>query len=201
MKISLVVKDGVHAGKTIPIGLSQFLVGRDPQCNLRPASTAISKRHCALLVRQDKVFIRDMNSTNGTFVNERAGQGRDRIAQRRRAPHRPAEFRGGDRGGRNRGPRGKDRAGRRPETPGRGDRRRRRGGHAPGDEGGGRHRHRAVNEESIPTGSTIMEILPVNPAEGDPAKKDTEKEAPKPAATTTAAAEAILQKYLRRPRT
>jgi pSer/pThr/pTyr-binding forkhead associated (FHA) protein len=71
MKLSLVVRSpGKSEGKVIPITLSQFVIGRDPQCHLRPASAAISKRHCALLVRGGQVFVRDFDSTNGTFVNE-----------------------------------------------------------------------------------------------------------------------------------
>jgi pSer/pThr/pTyr-binding forkhead associated (FHA) protein len=70
MKLSLEVAEGTHKGKIIPITLTQFLIGRDPQCNLRPASPMISKRHCALLVRGGKVLVRDFGSTNGTLVND-----------------------------------------------------------------------------------------------------------------------------------
>jgi predicted component of type VI protein secretion system len=71
MKLSLLVlSQGKLEGKAIPITLSQFLIGRDPQCHLRPASPLISKRHCAVLVKGGKVFLRDFGSTNGTFVNE-----------------------------------------------------------------------------------------------------------------------------------
>src|SRR5260370_979640 len=70
MKLSLIVLTaGKSAAKAIPITLSQFIIGRDPQCNLRPASPMISKRHCALLIKGGKVFIRDFDSTNGTFIN------------------------------------------------------------------------------------------------------------------------------------
>src|SRR5258706_11747158 len=71
MKISLMVLSaGKAAGKALPINGAQFLIGRDPQCNLRPASALISKRHCAVIVRGDKAFLRDFGSTNGTFVND-----------------------------------------------------------------------------------------------------------------------------------
>jgi predicted component of type VI protein secretion system len=71
MKLSLVVMTaGKTAGQAIPIKLSQFLIGRDPQCHLRPASAVISKRHCAVLVKDGKVVVRDFDSTNGTFVND-----------------------------------------------------------------------------------------------------------------------------------
>src|SRR5262245_29795627 len=70
MKVSLVVAAGAHEGRVIPIIGSQFLIGRDQQCQLRPASQAISKLHCAILIRDDKVFIKDYGSTNGTLVND-----------------------------------------------------------------------------------------------------------------------------------
>ncbi len=71
MKLQLtVLTPGKGEGKSIPITLAQFLIGRDPQCHLRPASPVISKRHCAVLVRDGKVFVRDFDSTNGTFVND-----------------------------------------------------------------------------------------------------------------------------------
>jgi pSer/pThr/pTyr-binding forkhead associated (FHA) protein len=75
MKLRLVVANGVHTGKAIPITIPQFVIGRDPQCQLRPASPAISKRHCAVLVRGSQVLVRDFGSTNGTFVNGQLVQG------------------------------------------------------------------------------------------------------------------------------
>jgi predicted component of type VI protein secretion system len=70
MKVSLVVASGAHQGKVIPITGPQFLIGRDAQCHLRPASQAISKRHCGVLVRDGKIYIKDFGSTNGTTVND-----------------------------------------------------------------------------------------------------------------------------------
>jgi pSer/pThr/pTyr-binding forkhead associated (FHA) protein len=76
MKLSLVVlTPGPNQGKVLEIKLSQFVVGRDPQCQLRPASPMISKRHCAVLQRDGKVFVRDFDSTNGTFVNNEQVKG------------------------------------------------------------------------------------------------------------------------------
>jgi pSer/pThr/pTyr-binding forkhead associated (FHA) protein len=76
MKVGLIVKSaGANEGKVIRIAVPQFIIGRDPQCQLRPSSAAISKRHCAVLVAEGKVLIRDFNSTNGTFVNDEQVQG------------------------------------------------------------------------------------------------------------------------------
>ncbi len=80
MKLSLVVmSEGKTRGQAIPITLPQFLIGRDPQCQLRPASPIISKRHCAVLIKNGKVFVRDFGSTNGTFVNDEPVKGERQI--------------------------------------------------------------------------------------------------------------------------
>src|SRR5215475_11119165 len=80
MKLSLVVlSQGKGEGKIIPITLSQFLIGRDPQCHLRPASATISKRHCAILVKNGKVLVRDFDSTNGTFINDEPLKGQREV--------------------------------------------------------------------------------------------------------------------------
>jgi pSer/pThr/pTyr-binding forkhead associated (FHA) protein len=72
MKLSLVVAtSGKGAGQVIPIQVFPFVIGRDAQCQLRPASPLISKRHCALSVGGGRAYVTDFKSTNGTFVNGR----------------------------------------------------------------------------------------------------------------------------------
>jgi predicted component of type VI protein secretion system len=76
MKLSLeVLTSGKQEGKILEVKLTQFVIGRDPQCHLRPASPMISKRHCAVIQRDGKVFLRDFGSTNGSFVNDERVQG------------------------------------------------------------------------------------------------------------------------------
>jgi pSer/pThr/pTyr-binding forkhead associated (FHA) protein len=70
MKFSLVVARGAKEGAAIPITKSEFIVGRDANCHLRPTSQTISKRHSAFLVRDGRFFVMDLQSTNGTFVND-----------------------------------------------------------------------------------------------------------------------------------
>jgi pSer/pThr/pTyr-binding forkhead associated (FHA) protein len=81
MQLSLVVltRGSRNEGQVIPIKLPVFLVGRDPQCHLRPASPLISKRHCALIQRDGKWFVRDFDSTNGTQVNDEPVKGEREI--------------------------------------------------------------------------------------------------------------------------
>jgi pSer/pThr/pTyr-binding forkhead associated (FHA) protein len=77
MKLSLkVLTSGKWAGKALPIAHFPFLIGRDSHCHLRPASEIISKRHCGLFIEEDgKLILRDFESTNGTFLNNRQLRG------------------------------------------------------------------------------------------------------------------------------
>src|SRR5215213_6557697 len=80
MKLNLVVlSEGKAKGTAIAVTLPQFIIGRDPECQLRPASPMISKRHCAVLVKNGKAYIRDFGSTNGTFVNDEPVKGERQI--------------------------------------------------------------------------------------------------------------------------
>ena len=69
MQVKLKVLEGSHAGKEIAIRGSKFLIGRSDECNLRPNSDAISRRHCIIIVSGDVVGIRDLKSRNGTLLN------------------------------------------------------------------------------------------------------------------------------------
>jgi pSer/pThr/pTyr-binding forkhead associated (FHA) protein len=75
MKVSLVVAKGRRQGKVVPVRGPQFVIGRHKECHLKAGSSTISQHHCAVLIRDGKVFIRDFDSTNGTFVNQQRVQG------------------------------------------------------------------------------------------------------------------------------
>jgi len=93
MKLSLlVVTAGKQEGKVLEIKLPQFLIGRDPQCQLRPASALISKRHCALIQKDGKVYIRDFDSTNGTFVNDEQIKGQRELKHNDQVKVGPIQF-------------------------------------------------------------------------------------------------------------
>lgn len=94
MKLSLVVLTaGKSAGQVIPVPSPHFVIGRDPQCQLRPASVLISKRHCALRVDGGRVMVEDFNSTNGTFINDEAIQGEVEVKNGDTLKVGPLEFR------------------------------------------------------------------------------------------------------------
>jgi pSer/pThr/pTyr-binding forkhead associated (FHA) protein len=69
------VKPNKWQGTVIPVAHSPFVIGRGPGCHLRANSSTVSMRHCALTVREDKVFLRDFTGVPGTLVNDRQVQG------------------------------------------------------------------------------------------------------------------------------
>jgi predicted component of type VI protein secretion system len=80
MKASLIVARGKRKGKVIPIHGAQFVIGRHKECHLKAGSSTISQHHCAILIRAAKVFIRDFDSTNGTYVNQKRVEGEQELA-------------------------------------------------------------------------------------------------------------------------
>jgi len=69
MQVQLAVLVGKHKGQKITLPLTQFVIGRDPTCHLRPVSPEVSKFHCAIARSGPRVLVRDLKSTNGTYLN------------------------------------------------------------------------------------------------------------------------------------
>jgi predicted component of type VI protein secretion system len=205
MKLSLIVlTPGKFEGKEIPISLSQFVVGRDPNCHLRPASALVSKRHCALLVQTDRVILKDFDSTNGTFINDKQIKGEAELHDKDILKVGPVAF-----GVRIEVPapveKPKPVPPKAPEAAGEDD-------VAAAlllslqEEEGRASSDGAVDPDGVPTGSTVHEsAVPPESEVGynaDALKGGAarEKAAKAASADTSIAARAILEKYLRRPR-
>lgn len=69
MRARLRVLKGSSEGKEIKLPGATFSVGRGDDCDLRPKSDAISRRHCELSERDGEIWIQDLGSKNGTLVN------------------------------------------------------------------------------------------------------------------------------------
>lgn len=69
MQVGLKVIEGKQTGTLIPLNRQKFLIGREEDCQLRPNSDLVSRHHCVIAVDDFTVRIRDLGSTNGTFVN------------------------------------------------------------------------------------------------------------------------------------
>ena len=69
MNLKLLVVQGKPEGKLIPIKSPRFLIGRGPECHLRPNSELVSRNHSLLTTEGEVIRLRDLGSTNGTLVN------------------------------------------------------------------------------------------------------------------------------------
>jgi predicted component of type VI protein secretion system len=70
MQAKLKVLGGKNNGMLIDIPIAEFLIGRGQKAHLRPSSDLVSREHCILTCSDGKVRIKDLNSRNGTFVND-----------------------------------------------------------------------------------------------------------------------------------
>ena len=59
----------VSGGPDITLDRPLVLVGRHPQCDARLDSVRVSRRHCVLTKDALGVVVRDLGSTNGTWIN------------------------------------------------------------------------------------------------------------------------------------
>lgn len=219
MKLSLVVSAGANQGKVINVPGTQLIIGRDEGCHLRPASPAISKRHCAVFIRNGEVFVRDLGSTNGTLVNDEPVVGDRPVKDGDRLKVGPLDFVLQVVGG---GPQSDS-------TPLPDSLKSLKGGTPAGMTPAGGQKPAAKKSEpaktvvmsgddndaaaamllgmgdedppgaepSIPEGSTVMELPNVDAAKAADEKK---KSATPTAAETSAAASEILRRYMRRPK-
>src|SRR5882762_2636141 len=74
-QVELKVLEGRQQGKTIPLNVRQFLIGREQDCHLRPNSDLVSRHHCVFTLDDFALRLRDLGSTNGTIVNGERIQG------------------------------------------------------------------------------------------------------------------------------
>jgi pSer/pThr/pTyr-binding forkhead associated (FHA) protein len=70
-EVWLRVQVGAAKSRTVTIVGPKYVIGRDANCHLRLGSAMVSKHHAAIELRDRKVFVSDLGSTNGTIINGR----------------------------------------------------------------------------------------------------------------------------------
>lgn len=68
----LVQQDGKQT--EIPVKRPVMVIGRKTDCQIRIASSDVSRHHCEVSQSGGRLNIRDLGSSNGTFVNKRRVQ-------------------------------------------------------------------------------------------------------------------------------
>lgn len=71
MQVSLVLVVKDEKQKEIKLSKARTVIGRQTECTIRVPVSAVSRQHCELVIDEDEVTIRDLNSGNGTYVNRK----------------------------------------------------------------------------------------------------------------------------------
>ena len=65
----LVVLSAGMTGRTQEMKVDKTTIGRVEDNTFQIAEASVSSHHCEVLLRGNEVLVRDLNSTNGTFIN------------------------------------------------------------------------------------------------------------------------------------
>src|SRR5687768_3259137 len=72
MRFEFVVRSGKEVGRTVAVSTGQTIsLGRLKGCDVVVDDEAASRRHCTIAAREDTCVVSDLQSANGTFVNEK----------------------------------------------------------------------------------------------------------------------------------
>jgi len=76
----VLISEGATGSISYPVNQTIILVGRDDEADWLLESRQVSRKHCILVDGGDHLTVRDLGSTNGTFINGKriqAGKARD----------------------------------------------------------------------------------------------------------------------------
>lgn len=68
MEVRLLVTHKKANTRQVRLG-PETMIGRAPECQLRIASTEVSRRHCRIQITDRTICVSDLGSANGTFLN------------------------------------------------------------------------------------------------------------------------------------
>ena len=75
--MKLIIKPQAAEKIELAIEKEALTIGRSSRCDLRLHDSKISRIHCVFEKRDEKIFIRDLNSKNGIKVNGRLEKERE----------------------------------------------------------------------------------------------------------------------------
>lgn len=74
MEAKLVMFRAGGERRDFPLSARRTLIGRKTDCDIRIPLTEVSRHHVELIIEGEKIVLRDLNSANGTYVNNQRVQ-------------------------------------------------------------------------------------------------------------------------------
>jgi len=75
------VLKGLNPGQLFPLDSESIILGRHPECDIVLEVGAVSRQHARLVLVDEDYYAEDLNSRNGTFVNDEAVVGRRKLLE------------------------------------------------------------------------------------------------------------------------
>ncbi len=66
----LVVIYGHEIGRRVRVTAEPLVIGRSPNCDIQVDQESVSRNHCRIRFEDGEFLVRDLGSTNGTYVND-----------------------------------------------------------------------------------------------------------------------------------
>jgi GGDEF domain-containing protein len=66
----LIVIYGQEMGRRVRVTTEPLIIGRSPQCEIQVDQESVSRNHCRIRFEDGEFLVRDLGSTNGTYVND-----------------------------------------------------------------------------------------------------------------------------------
>lgn len=70
---------GHDIGRRVPVTTEPLVIGRSPQSEVQIDQESVSRNHCQIRFDGDHFVVRDLGSTNGTYVNDDLVEGEGRL--------------------------------------------------------------------------------------------------------------------------
>ena len=71
MDVALVMFTEKGERRDFAVSGSKAVIGRHTECDIQIPLGEISRRHCEIVLKKDKIAVRDLGSSNGTYINNR----------------------------------------------------------------------------------------------------------------------------------
>lgn len=76
----IIIIKGTNVGTVYALSKSDLtIIGRGEECDIRILDLMISRRHCQIEWKQGSFYIKDLKSTNKTFLNKKLIEGEEKL--------------------------------------------------------------------------------------------------------------------------